>query len=174
MSLSKFIPITLFIGLQAAILQCLDQVLAANVMPIVSGGGWLAFQAWAVYFLAGCTVKGGIRSLIGYALGMGASIVLLYTGGQLGAAGLGFWAMPVTLLVLVPFIILLERTPEITSFVPAVFVGAGAFFGIMTYVPGATFQNAFVGELTYCVIGLIFGWATVTFRGWYEPKCATK
>ena len=56
------------------------------------------------------------------------------------------------------------------NFVPAVFVGAGVFFGIMSYIPGATFGNAFISEGIYALIGLVFGWLTITFRGWYEAK----
>ena len=103
-----------------------------------------------MYFLGGCTPKGGARALIGYVLGMIVSIAIMVGGGALGA--LGFWAMPVILLILVPIILYLDIAPEMISFVPAVFVGAGVFFGV------------------YCVIGLVFGFITITFRGWYEKK----
>ena len=121
-----------------------------------------------MYFLGGCTPKGGLRALIGYVIGMIASIAIMVGGGQLGA--LGFWAMPAILMILVPVVLYLDIAPEMISFVPAVFVGAGVFFGVMSYIPGATFQNAFVAEGIYCVIGLIFGAMTVLFRGWYEGK----
>lgn len=170
MTLKKYFPIALFIGAQAAILQCIDQAICASIFPLVAGGGWIAFQSWAMYFLAGCTPKGGIRALIGYVLGMVASIAIMVGGGQFGSMGLGFWAMPLILLILVPIVLYLDQAPELFNLVPAVFVGAGVFFGVMSYVPGATFQNAFVGEGLYCVLGLIFGWGTVTFRGWYEGK----
>ena len=91
-----------------------------------------------------------------------------FAGGALGA--LGFWAMPVILLILVPIILYLDIAPEMVNFVPAVFVGAGVFFGVMSYIPGADFVNAFIGEGIYCVIGLLFGFITITFRGWYEKK----
>lgn len=168
MNAKKYFPIALFIGIQAAVLQIIDQSICAGIAPLAAGGGWIAFQSWAVYFMGGGTIKNGIRALIGYVLGMIASIAIIYSGGQLG--NLGFWAMPAVLLVLVPIILYLDIAPEMLNFVPAVFVGAGAFFGIMSYIPGATFTNAFISEGIYCVIGLIFGWMTVTFRGWYEAK----
>lgn len=40
----------------------------------------------------------------------------------------------------------------------------------MSYIPGATFASAFISEGVYCVIGLVFGFVTITFRGWYEKK----
>jgi hypothetical protein len=172
MTAKKYLPIAIFIGLQAAVLQAIDQSICAGIAPLAAGGGWISFQAWAVYFLGGCTPKGGARALIGYVIGMIASIAIMYGGGQLGA--LGFWAMPLILLILVPVILYLDIEPEMLSFVPAVFVGAGVFFGIMSYIPGATFTNAFISEGIYCVIGLIFGWITITFRGWYEGKVIKK
>lgn len=172
MTAKKYLPIALFIGLQAAVLQAVDQAICAGISPLAAGGGWIAFQAWAMYFLGGCTLKGGARALIGYVIGMVASIAILFCGGLLG--GLGFWAMPLVLLVLVPVILYLDIAPEMINFVPAVFVGAGVFFGIMSYIPGATFANAFIAEGIYCIIGLVFGWLTITFRGWYEAKYVNK
>lgn len=168
MTAKKYFVIALFIGLQAAVLQAIDQTICGSLAPLAAGGGWIAFQSWAMYFLAGCTPKGAARTGVGYALGMVASIAIMVLGGKLGA--LGFWAMPVTLMILVPIIMYLEITPELLSFTAALFVGAGVFFGIMSYVPGATFMTAFAGELIYCVIGLCCGFLTVTFRGWYEPR----
>ncbi len=173
MTAKKYFPIALFIGVQAALLQCLDQAMSANLgLVLVGGGGWISFQAWAMYFLGGCTVKGGVRAFIGYVIGMAASIVILFCGGQLGA--LGFWAVPLVLLISVPVILYLDIAPELINFVPAVFVGAGVFFGVMTYVPNASFATTLIGEGIYCVIGLVFGFITITFRGWYEAKFVKK
>ena len=168
MTAKKYFPIALFIGIQAGVLQAIDQMICSGISPLLAGGGWIAFQAWATYFMAGCTPKNGLRALIGYVLGMVASILIMMGGGALGA--LGFWALPVVLVILVPIVLYLDIAPELFNMVPAVFVGAGVFFGVMSYIPGATFVNAFTGELIYCVIGLVFGWMTVTFRGWYEAK----
>lgn len=172
MTAKKYSPIALFIGLQAAVLQCFDQAVCASIAPLLAGGGWIAFQAWAVYFMGGCTIKNGVRAFIGYFIGMIASIAIMVLGGQFGA--LGFWAMPLSLLILVPVILYLDIAPEMINFVPAVFVGAGVFFGIMSYIPGATFTNDLVSEGIYCVVGLVFGWMTITFRGWYEGKYVKK
>lgn len=174
MTIKKYFPIALFIGVQACLLQVLDQLMGTTLsLVLVGGGGWIAFQAWAVYFLAGGSLKGGARGLIGYVIGMVASIAILFLGGVFSGV-LGFWSVPLVLLVLVPIILYLNIAPELFSLVPAVFIGAGVFFGIMTYVPNATFATAFVGELIFCVIGLIFGWATCTFQGWYEGKYVNK
>jgi hypothetical protein len=167
MDIKKFLPIAIFIGVQACIIQIIDQCLCLYVEPVGNKGfGWISFQAWAVYFLAGCTVKGGIKSFIGYFIGMIASIVIMKGAGILSF--LGFLSVPLVLLILVPAIIYLELAPDLLNLVPAVFVGAGVYFGFKSYVDGATFTNVLVTESIYCVLGLVFGWATVTFRGWYE------
>lgn len=169
MNAKKYFPIALFIGIQAFAIQIVDQLLCAYVPPIGNTGfGWIAFQSWACYFLAGGTVKGGVRSFIGYVFGMLASIAIIAGSGIVGT--LGFFATPVVLLILVPIILYLDIAPELLNLVPAVFVGAGVFFGMMSYVPGTTFTNTLITEGIYCVLGLIFGWATCTFRGWYEKK----
>jgi len=174
MTLKKYFPIAIFVGVQAFFIQIIDQLLAQYVPPIGNAGfGWIAFQAWAVYFMAGGSIKNGIRALIGYVLGMIASIAILSAGGQL-AGSLGFFAVPIVLLIIVPFILYLDQAPEMFSFVPAVFVGAGVFFGCMTYVPGATFTNILFTETIYCIIGLFFGFKTITFRVWYETKYVNK
>ncbi len=174
MTAKKYLPIAVFIGVQAFVIQIIDQILCRYVPPLGNFGfGWVAFQAWAVYFMAGCTPKNGVRAFMGYFIGMIASIAIIAGSGSLGG-NLGFFATPVVLLVLVPIILYLDIAPELFNFVPAVFVGAGVYFGCMTYVPGATFGNILVTESIYCVLGLLFGYTTVKFRGWYESKYVNK
>ena len=174
MTAKKYFPIALFIGLQAAVLQAIDQAICAGIVPLFAGGGWISFQAWAVYFMGGCTVKNGVRAMIGYVIGMVASIAIIFCGGQLGA--LGFWAMPLVLLVLVPIILYLDIAPEMINFVPAVFVGAGVFDLLRPCRRSfaVVFWCAFISEGIYALIGLVFGWLTITFRGWYEAKYVNK
>lgn len=63
--------------------------------------------------------------------------------------------------------ICIERVPWL-NFVPAIFVGAGVFFGMMNYVAGATFCSAMAIEMLYCVIGLVFDYITIVLRSAYE------
>lgn len=167
MNIKQFAVIPMMIAVLACILQIVDQTIAAGFFPEGNTGfGWISFQAWAMYFLAGCTLKGGIRSLIGYILGIAASIAIMKLAGVLG--GLGFFAAPIAILIVVIPVIFLERAPDLFNFVPAIFVGAGVYFGFMNYVSGESFIAAGVTETAYCLIGLMFGWVTVTLRGAYE------
>ena len=168
MNWSKFIVIPIIVAALAFTIQALDQVMA-GMMPVADnvGFGWIAFISWAMYFMADCTVEGGKKVFCNYAAGIVASVAIMLLGGAL--SGLGFFAFPIAVFVVVIPCICLERIPPF-DFVPALFVGAGIFFGFMSYVPGATFATATLTELVYCVIGLVYGWMTVTLRGKYEAS----
>lgn len=173
MKFSKFIVVPVIIAVLAAILQVVDQLISQTAcFSAWSGFGWVSFQAWAMYFLGGCTVKGGVRAFLGYFSGIVASILIMTLGGVL-AASLGFWAVPLALFVVVIPVICLERVPWF-DFIPALFVGAGAFFAFMSYVPQVTFCKAMGVELMYCIIGLLFGYVTVFLRTKYEACVAKK
>ncbi len=174
MKFNKFIVIPIIIAVLAALLQVVDQWIAnAGWFPIaLKGFAWLSFQAWALYFLAGCTLKGGLRVMLGYVSGIVGSIAIIAFAGWLIGQGLGFWAVPLSLLILVIPVICLERVPWF-DLVPAIFIAAGGFFCIMNYVPGATFCNAAITEFVFCLVGLLFGWITVSLRVAYE-KCVAK
>lgn len=169
MSLKKFIVIPVLIGVLALLIQIVDQLLCGHVSPEGNSGfGWIAFQSWALYFLAGCDITGGIKVFLGYIVGIVGSILIIAWGASMVGA-LQFFAFPVAVGVVATAIIFLEKTTWL-SLIPAIFIGAGAFFAFMNYVPGATFQNATVTEMIYATIGLIFGWVTVTLRVAYEKK----
>lgn len=168
MTLKKFIAIPLIIALLAGTIQIVDQLLHLQVEPVGNVGfGWIAFQAWAMYFLAGCDLKGGLKTLIGYVLGIVASIAIMTLGSTF--AGAGFYAVPIAVFVVVIPVIFLEKVKWL-DFIPAIFIGAGAFFAFMSYVPDATFAIAATTELIYCVLGLFYGFMTILLRGAYEKK----
>ncbi|GLO62736.1 hypothetical protein MACH09_32440 [Vibrio sp. MACH09] len=166
MKFQQFIVIPVIVAFLAFTIQILDQLLA-GFMPVANnvGFGWIAFIAWAMYFMAGCTLEGGKKTVFGYISGIIASIAIMELGGAF--SGFGFFAFPFAIFVVVVPCICLERMPPF-DFVPALFVGAGTFFGFMSYVSGATYVTATVTELIYCGIGILYGWMTVTLRGRYE------
>ena len=133
-------------------------------MPIADNNGfvYISFVAWAVYFFAGCTLKGGIKAAIGYVVGILISIVIMNLAGVFG--GLGFFAVPLAVLIIVFGWLYLQKVPWV-DMIPAMFVAAGCYFGIMTYVPDAAFCTAACVELIYGFMGLLFGWLTITGQG---------
>jgi len=139
---------------------------------------WIAFQAWAVYFLAGCTVKGGFKAFIGYASGIVASIAIIELMGVPGikslpsVGGMNFVMAVAVFIVVVPAIM----SEKFKNMVPALFIGSGAFFGLTGLMTGAeahgtgwAFHSAVTrAELVYCAFGLVFGFITVFWRSRYE------
>jgi hypothetical protein len=149
-----------YTALLAFIIACIDNLIKAY-MPIGADSGftYIAFVAWAVYFFSGCTLNGGIRALIGYAIGVSFSIVIILLAGLFSS--LSFFAVPLAVFIIVFLVLYLEKIPWV-DLIPAMFVASGCFFGIMTYVPEATFGTAACVELVYGFIGLLFGWITIT------------
>lgn len=168
MTFKKFIVIPFIIALLAGTIQVIDQLLHFHVEPSGNVGfGWVAFQAWAMYFLAGGDWKGGLKTLLGYVVGILASIAIMVLGGNF--AGMGFYAVPLAIFIVVIPVIFLEKVKWL-DFIPAIFIGAGAFFAFMSYVPDATFAIAATTELIYCVLGLFYGYITILIRGAYEKR----
>ena len=151
-----------FTALLAFIIVCIDQLIK-QFMPIEIGAErgftYLSFVAWAVYFFAGCTLKGGIRAYIGYAVGIAVSILIMEFASVLSSTG--FFAVPLAVIIIVFFVLYLEKVPWI-DMIPAMFVASGCYFGMMTYIDGATYGTAACVEMIYGFIGLLFGWITIT------------
>lgn len=167
--LTNHTPIALFVGAQACVIQIIDQLICTVLPPAGNTGfSWVSFLAWATYFMAGCTVFNGVRSFFGFIIGIVASIVIFEMAGMFGA--LGFFAVPAAVLIIAWLLFYLELAPDLLSFVPAVYISAGTFFGCMKYVPGATYGNIFLTEMVYLTLGLIFGWMTIAFRSWYDKR----
>ena len=78
MPFSKFIVFPIFVAFQAALLMLLAPYIKIGPESIGGPGliAWVTFQAWAMYFLGGCTVKMAGKTAIGYAGGIIASIAL--------------------------------------------------------------------------------------------------
>ena len=148
----------------AFLVVCIDQSIK-QFMPIgdVNGFTYIAFVAWAVYFLSGCTLEGGIRAAISYIIGISFSIAIALLADVLTSTG--FVAVPLAVFFVAFAVFYLEKAPSWFNLVPVTFVASGCFFGIMNYVPEASFGTAACVELTYGFIGLLFGWLTITGKG---------
>ena len=161
-----------YTALLAFIIVCIDQSIK-QFMPIGADRGftYIAFVAWAVYFFSGCTLKGGIRAWIGYAVGISFSIVIMLLAGAFSSTG--FVAVPLAVFIVVFFVLYLEKVPWV-DLIPAMFVASGCYFGIMTYVPDAAFCTAACVEMIYGSIGLLFGWITITGKDYFAKLIEKK
>ena len=169
------------IAVQAAILVLLNAFIPklCNGMDMM----WISFQAWAMYFMAGCTPRDGGKVFIGYFTGIAASIAIIKLMGVPGikalpsVGGMNLVMAAAVFIVVIPAIM----TENLQNFVPALFVGSGAFFatlgsqalaGVLPADAGANTPLLFATQavLVYCLVGQIFGWITVTLRGKYEAS----
>lgn len=176
------------LAVQAAIL-----VLINGVLPKITHGMdmmWIAFQAWAVYFVVGCTVANGVKAWIGYLTGILASIAIIkltevpFIQGLPSVGGMNLALALAVFIVVIPAIM----TENLKNMVPALFIGSGAFFASLGHasLAGAlnasnaagcqttTFLYAAQSELIYCALGLSFGFITVFWRGKYEASLQAK
>jgi len=172
MNFKKFVVIPLFIAVLASLFIALDQLISP-LMPIAGNNtfGWVTFQAWAMYFLAGGTVKGGLRTFFGYVLGILSAILIISLAGVLGSTG--FWAVPLAVLVMVVPMCSMERTHSLIDFVPAIFVSSAVFFAFgQIYGNTTTNVSSAITILVYCAIAMVLGYITVTLRTAYEKKIA--
>ena len=175
LTFKQYFPITVMIAIIAFFLMLVD-LLFAKV--IFAGEGatnyflvWVAFQAWAMYFMGGCNPLGGVKVMLGYFGGVMASIAIMELGGVFSP--LGVMAGPVAVLIIVVPVICADRVP-LFNFVPAWFVGAGVFFGLKTHIAGITHTDAGIMVLLSCLVGCLFGWVTIFGRGQYEAWLAAK
>jgi len=172
MDFKKFIIIPVYIAVLAAAFIVLDQVIKPY-MPIADnkGFGWVTFQAWAMYFMAGCTVKGGARTFLGYALGVLSAILIIELAGLVGSTG--FWAVPIAVLVMVIPMCSMERAHSLIDFVPAIFVSSAVYFAFTQIYPSTTTRTSMaITILAYCAIGMILGYVTIRIRAAYEKMVA--
>ena len=174
MDFKKFIVIPVYIAVLASAFIVLDQLLSP-IMPIAGnkGFGWVTFQAWAMYFLAGCTVKGGIRTFLGYVLGLLSAIIIMNLAGAFSSTG--FWMVPIAVLIMVIPMCSLERANSYIDFVPAVFVSSAVLFAFAQIYSGNTLTdltNYSITILVYCAIGMVLGYITISIRTAYEKMVA--
>jgi hypothetical protein len=171
------------LALQAAILVLINGVLpkATHGMDMM----WIAFQAWAVYFVVGCTPMNGVKAWIGYLTGILASIAIIKLMGMPGikdlptVGGMNLGMALAVFIVVIPAIM----SENLKNMVPALFIGSGAFFASLGHAALAAavgpdacqttqFLYAAQTELIYCALGLSFGFITVFWRGKYEASLA--
>ena len=172
MDFKKFIVIPVYIAILAAGFIVLDQLISPY-MPIADnkGFGWVTFQAWAMYFMAGCTVKGGARTFLGYVLGVLSAILIIELAGILSSTG--FWMVPLAVLVMVIPMCSMERAHSLIDFVPAIFVSSAVYFAFTQIYPATTTRTSMaITILVYCGIGMILGYITISIRAAYEKMVA--
>ena len=161
MKIAKFLPHALIIAVLAAGLQYIDFETKNMVCA------WIAFQAWALYFMAGCTIQGGAKSLVGWLCGIAASIAIVEAGTAFSSGMVPKFAFPIAVFIIAFVVILFEKAPDIFTFIPSWFVAAGAFFAV--HADGSKYSQMTLTKIVLSgVVGLLFGVMTVFLRGKYS------
>ncbi|MEG2305611.1 MAG: DUF1097 domain-containing protein [Lachnospiraceae bacterium] len=169
MNKTQYLMFAVFVGVQSFLLQLIDRLIGTHLVPGGhSGFVFIAFQGWALYFLLGSNIKGAVKGFCGYILGISFAIIMIALAGVL--PGLGMLTIPVVALVVVPFMMYFEFAPWCISNVAVFFVGAGAFYGINSYVDGIKIWQSAGIVLLYCMFGLLCGWASIFFRKRFEKN----
>jgi len=182
MTFGQYIVIPLFIAFQAFVMMVIAPFIPGNPESVGGPGlmAWVAFQAWAMYFLAGCTIPMGLKTLAGYFGGIVASVAIFELAGALSGLNCGAmqWGLYLAVFIVVVAVISAEKVPGL-NFVPSWFLGAGVFFALATFgkKPAevsvyAWYVKLAVPEMVACALGLVYGYVTVVFRKWYEAKFA--
>lgn len=152
-----------WIAFLAASIQIIDQLVGTSLV-IGKTGAWFAFMAWALYFLGGGTVLGGVKAFLSIILGIVGGIIIVELAGLFQS--LGFWSVPLSLFIVVIPVLCLERI-KLLDYIPALFVGCGAFFAIINYFPAnnaewaVTYFNVLSFEALWGGLGLLFGWISL-------------
>lgn len=169
----QLLVVSLGLAVQAAVLVLVN-AFVAKVSP-AGDAMWVSFQAWAVYFLAGCTPSGGVKAWIGYLTGIIASVAIIKLMGAPGINGLPPVGGMNLAMALAVFIVVVPAimTENLKNMVPALFIGSGAYFGLLS-AQGASgdLAKTAVSVLLYCAVGQVFGYITVFWRGKYEASLA--
>lgn len=165
MEFVRFLPHAGIIALLAAALQYVSAVPGAKEYLVP----WAIFQTWALYFLAGASPAKGAKAAACYVLGIGAAIAIVLLGTQLTPVLGDSLAFPVAVAVIAFTVILFERVRAL-DFIPAYFIGAGAFYALNKDDMGLTVTRL----LVTVVVGMALGYLTVTARGKYAAMGAPK
>jgi hypothetical protein len=160
MKIMKYLPHPGIIAALVIVLMTLEMLIPQYLIS------WIAFQTWALYFIAGGTVPQGIKAGACYICGILAAILIMVLVGAL-AGTLGKATLPLVCSAVTFAAICFEKVKPLDN-IPAWFIGAGAYFGLAN-VLGAKFQYgpAMVTVVATLVIGMLLGFITVTARTKY-------
>jgi hypothetical protein len=160
MKVMKYLPHPGIIAALVIVLMTLEPIIPAYLVS------WIAFQTWALYFIAGGTPQQGVKAGACYICGILAAILIMVLVKALGAT-LGNATLPLVCSTVTFAAICFEKVKPLDN-IPAWFIGAGAYFGLAN-VQGANFHYgpAMVTVVSTLVIGMLLGFITVTLRTKY-------
>lgn len=148
MSISKFLPVPVIVGVAAFLFM----VISAQLSLLA----WVAFITWGGFFLSGISTKSAIRETIAFSLGVLLGVVIVLLGTNLTPL-LGAYAFPVVVGLAAFVIVLLELVPWF-DMAPMYFFGAAAFFAAGGKTDLSTLTSLWVSGMVGLLLGIVVGY----------------
>lgn len=165
MSFKRLFIASAMIGILAGLVMMLTD-LFQNVGFITSGASltFVTFLSWSCYFFSGGTPKNAVISWLSFIIGILCAVVIFASNTLLTQTGMNvpYVSLPIATCIGVILMCLAERLP-FGNRVPAVYLGAATFFGMMgnPAISSKGYLVVGIGELAYAVLGLVSGFLTV-------------
>lgn len=165
MSFKRLFIASAIIGVLAGLVMLLTD-LFQNMGFITSAASltFVTFIAWSCYFFSGSTPKNAFISWLSFIIGILCAVVIFVLNTLLTQTGMNvpYVSLPIATFIGVILMCLAERLP-FGNRVPAVYLGAATFFGMMgnSAISVKGYLVAGIGELAYAVLGLVSGYLTV-------------
>lgn len=165
MKVMKYLPHPGIIAVLVIVMMTLEPFIPTYLVS------WIAFQTWALYFIAGGTPLKGIKAGVCHIGGILAAILIMVLAGKAGPV-LGCATLPLVCAVVAFGVICFEKVEPLDN-IPAWFLGAGAYFGLANVLKeNFSYGPAMLTQVSSLVIGLVWGFITVTLRTQYGAWAA--
>lgn len=158
----KFFLYSILMGILAGIITLITWQMNGFIVQSATPLTYITFCSWAAYFLIGANPKAALLGLGSAVAGIIAAVLMFVLSLAFGFTP--WWAVPLAVVIIVPFMIYCEKVKPISN-TSVVFLATGLFFSLAA--AGSvefTFTGyvlAGVAELVYMIIGFVAGWASI-------------
>lgn len=173
MNFNRLFWSSVVIGVLGGIVMLITNLMQINGFVTTEAGlTFVSFIAWSCYFFSGATPKNALVSWFSFIVGIVCAVLIFILTDIMAEMGLNvqYLALPLAVLIGIVPMCLAERLP-FANRVPAVYLGAATYFGMMG-IPAVAANGFFmvgVAELVYAAIGLLAGFLTIKISCLFTP-----
>lgn len=174
MSFNRLFWSSVVIGVLGGIVMLVTNIMQLNgFIANEAGLTFVSFIAWSCYFFSGATPGNALISWLSFIVGIVCAVLIFVLTDVMAGMGLDVMhvALPLAVLIGIVPMCLAERIPY-GNRVPAVYLGAATYFGMMG-IPAVAANGFFkvaVAELVYAAIGLFAGFLTIKIAALFAPS----
>ncbi len=158
----KFFLYAILMAVWAGIVTLGTWQMNGLIVPSSTPLTYITFIAWAGYFLIGANVKSALLAMGSAVAGIIAAILMFVLSLAFGFTP--WWAVPVAVVIIVPFMMYCEKVKPISN-TAVVFLATGIFFSLAAagsvQFTAAGYALAGLAELVYILCGFIAGWVSI-------------